>query len=171
MPQFQATATILTEEQVRTIITDLQNQMRTKYLTQQAEQGKKNKSEGEAFLAENKSKEGVITLASGLQYRILNAGNGQKPTADDTVICHYQGTLINGTEFDNSYKRNQPATFAVKGVIKGWTEALQLMPVGSKWQLFVPSNLAYGENGASNVIGPNATLIFELELLSIKGKP
>lgn len=129
-----------------------------------------NKQEGDTFLAANKSKDGVVTLASGLQYKILKQGDGPKPVADDTVICNYRGTLVNGTEFDSSYKRGQPLTFPVKGVIKGWTEALQLMPVGSKWQLFIPSDLAYGPRGASAPIGPNATLIFEVELISIQSK-
>ncbi|PYY03418.1 MAG: hypothetical protein DMG64_08020 [Acidobacteria bacterium] len=123
-----------------------------------------------AFLAANKSKEGVVTLPSGLQYKVLKEGTGPKPSATDSVACNYRGTLINGTEFDSSYKRGQPATFAVNGVIKGWTEALQLMPVGSKWQLFIPADLAYGERGAGADIGPNSTLIFEVELLSIQAK-
>jgi FKBP-type peptidyl-prolyl cis-trans isomerase FklB len=129
-----------------------------------------NKTKGEAFLAENKKKEGVVTLPSGLQYKILKAGEGPKPTAEDSVKCNYRGTLIDGKEFDSSYKRNEPATFPVKGVIKGWTEALQLMPVGSKWQLFIPPDLAYGERGAGELIQPEATLIFEVELLSIENK-
>lgn len=112
----------------------------------------------------------MVTLPSGLQYKVLKEGTGPKPSASDSVVCNYQGTLINGTEFDSSYKRGQPATFPVSGVIKGWTEALQLMPVGSKWQLFIPPNLAYGERGAGADIGPNATLIFEVELMSIQGK-
>jgi FKBP-type peptidyl-prolyl cis-trans isomerase FklB len=111
-----------------------------------------------------------VTLPSGLQYKILKAGDGPKPASTDSVVCNYRGTLINGTEFDSSYKRGQPTTFPVSGVIKGWTEALQLMPVGSKWQLFVPADLAYGDRGAGNDIGPNATLIFEVELLSIKDR-
>lgn len=121
-------------------------------------------------MATNKTKEGVVALPSGLQYKILTAGTGAKPTATDSVVCNYKGTLLNGTEFDSSYKRGQPATFPVTGVIKGWTEALQLMPVGSKWELFVPSDLAYGARGAGNGsgIGPNSTLIFEVELISIK---
>lgn len=126
------------------------------------------RKEGDDFLAANKGKEGVVVLPSGLQYKILRAGTGPKPTASDTVVCNYSGTLINGTEFDSSYKRGQPAKFAVTGVIKGWTEALQLMPVGSKWQLFIPSDLAYGESGNQG-IAPNSTLIFEIELLSIEG--
>jgi FKBP-type peptidyl-prolyl cis-trans isomerase FklB len=125
------------------------------------------KKEGDDFLAANKVKEGVVTLPSGLQYKILTAGTGPKPTASDTVSCNYRGSLLNGTEFDSSYKRNQPLKISVSGVIKGWTEALQLMPVGSKWQLFIPSNLAYGESGNQG-IPPNSTLIFEVELISIE---
>jgi FKBP-type peptidyl-prolyl cis-trans isomerase FklB len=129
-----------------------------------------NKKAGDAFLAANKTKEGVVTLPSGLQYKILKEGTGPKPTPADSVVCNYRGTLIDGKEFDSSYKRGQPATFPVGQVIKGWTEALQLMPVGSKWQLFVPADLAYGDRGAGPDIGPGATLIFEVELISIKGK-
>ena len=128
----------------------------------------KNLSEGAAFLAGNKTKPGVITLESGLQYKVLEKGTGAIPKATDTVSTHYRGTLINGTEFDSSYSRGQPASFPVSRVIKGWTEALQLMPVGSKWQLFVPSDLAYQEQGFPPKIGPNATLIFEIQLVSIK---
>ena len=131
--------------------------------------GEANKKQGDAFMAANKTKEGVVTLPDGLQYKILTAGTGPKPLATDTVICNYKGTLIDGSEFDSSYKRGQPATFPVGGVIKGWTEALQLMPVGSKWQLFIPSDLAYGDRG-QGPIGPNATLIFEVELVSIQPK-
>jgi FKBP-type peptidyl-prolyl cis-trans isomerase FklB len=130
----------------------------------------KNKAEGQAYLAKNKTQPGVVTLPSGLQYKVLKAGQGKKPTAGDTVVCNYRGTFLNGTEFDSSYKRNQPASFPVGGVIKGWTEALQLMPVGSKWQLFIPPELAYGERGMPGAIPPNSTLIFEVELLSIQGK-
>ena len=129
-----------------------------------------NKKQGEAFLADNSKKDGVVTLPSGLQYKIIHPGTGAKPTTSDAVVCNYRGTLIDGTEFDSSYKRNEPATFPVSGVIAGWTEALQLMPVGSKWQLYIPSNLAYGTRGAGGVIGPNAALIFDIELLSIQGK-
>jgi len=128
----------------------------------------RNLQDGESFLGRNKTEEGVVTLPSGLQYRVLRTGDGRKPGLDDKVVCHYRGTFIDGTEFDSSYKRNQPVTFPVKVVIKGWTEALQLMPVGSKWQLFVPASLAYGERGAGAIIGPNATLIFEVELLSVQ---
>jgi len=127
-----------------------------------------NKKEGDAFLTENKTKAGVVTLPSGLQYKILSEGTGPKPAATDSVICNYKGTLLDGTEFDSSAKHGGPATFPVSGVIKGWTEALQLMPVGSKWQLFVPSDLAYGQRGAGGGIAPNSTLIFEVELVSIK---
>jgi FKBP-type peptidyl-prolyl cis-trans isomerase len=152
--------TLLTDQEAQAVVDEVRNNLIKK---QQAASRK----EGDDFLAANKSKEGVVTLPSGLQYKILKAGTGPKPTASDSVRCDYRGTLINGTEFDSSYKRGQPATFAVTGVIKGWTEALQLMPVGSKWQLFVPSDLAYGERGNQG-IAPNSTLIFEVELLSIE---
>ena len=122
---------------------------------------------GAAFMKENGARKGVVTTESGLQYEIVTAGDGAKPTADDTVEVHYRGTLIDGTEFDSSYKRNTPASFPVGGVIVGWQEALQLMPVGSKWKVFIPSNLGYGERGAGGSIGPNAALIFEVELLKI----
>ena len=127
-----------------------------------------NKQEGELFLAENKKKESVVALPSGLQYEVLTEGDGAIPIATDTVKCHYHGTLMDGTIFDSSVERGQPATFGVTQVIKGWVEALQLMSVGSKWKLYVPSNLAYGEQGAGNDIEPNATLIFEVELLGIE---
>ena len=130
----------------------------------QQAKGKEAKAEGEKFLAENKKKEGVVALPSGLQYKILTAGNGPKPKASDTVKCHYEGRLINGTVFDSSIRRNEPAEFPVSG---GWVEALQLMPVGSKWQLYIPSELAYGTHGAGQSIGPNQTLIFDVELLAI----
>ena len=161
---------LLSDEEARTLITDMQNDLRKKAEDARLQAGETNKKAGEAFLAENKKASGVVALPSGLQYRVLKAGEGKKPTLDDTVVCQYRGTLIHGKEFDSSYKRNQPATFPVKGVIKGWTEALQLMPVGSKWQLFIPSDLAYGERGAGADIGPNSTLIFEVELVSIKDK-
>jgi FKBP-type peptidyl-prolyl cis-trans isomerase FklB len=136
----------------------------------QREVMEKQKKRGEAFLAENKNKEGVKTLPSGLQYKVIKAGTGKIPKLNDTVATHYRGILIDGTEFDSSYKRGQPATFLVSGVIPGWIEALQLMEEGAKWQLFIPSNLAYGERGAGGIIGPNATLIFEMELISIQEK-
>jgi FKBP-type peptidyl-prolyl cis-trans isomerase FklB len=159
---------LLTDEEVKTVMTTFQQEMQTKMAAQTKEVGDKNLKVGEAFLAENKKKDGVITLPSGLQYKVITAGNGKKPKETDTVTTQYRGTLIDGTEFDSSYKRGQPASFPVKGVIAGWTEALQLMPSGSKWQLFVPQNLAYGPRGAGQMIGPNAALIFEVELISIQ---
>ncbi|HUK55361.1 MAG TPA: FKBP-type peptidyl-prolyl cis-trans isomerase [Nitrospiria bacterium] len=161
---------LLTEEEVRAVMSAFEQEMQAKTIAHNKELGDKNMKEGEAFLAENKNKEGVVTLPSGLQYKVITTGKGKKPKATDTVTTQYRGTLIDGTEFDSSYKRGQPATFPVTGVIAGWTEALQLMPVGSKWQLFVPANLAYGPRGAGQVIGPNAALIFEVELLSIQEK-
>jgi len=162
--------TLLSEEEERAVLTELQADMRKKQQEKMQQAGEANKKDGEAFLAANKAKEGVVTLPSGLQYKVITTGTGPKPTASDSVVCNYRGTLIDGKEFDSSYKRGQPATFPVSGVIKGWTEALQLMPVGSKWQLFVPSELGYGERGTGADIGPNATLIFEVELLSIQAK-
>jgi FKBP-type peptidyl-prolyl cis-trans isomerase FklB len=162
--------TLLTEDEMAAALTVLQNQMTAKAAEEAKKMGEENKTQGEAFLAANKTKEGVVTLPSGLQYKIITAGTGPKPTTADTVICNYRGTLLDGKEFDSSYKRGQPATFPVARVIKGWTEALQLMPVGSKWQLFIPPDLAYAERGAGSDIGPNSTLIFEVELISIQGK-
>jgi FKBP-type peptidyl-prolyl cis-trans isomerase FklB len=162
--------TLLSEDEARTTLTELQGEMRKKQQEMMQQAADTNKKDGAAFLAANKAKDGVVTLPSGLQYKILTAGTGPKPTATDSVVCNYKGTLVDGKEFDSSYKRGQPATFPVSGVIKGWTEALQLMPVGSKWQLVVPSDLAYGERGQGPDIGPNATLIFEVELISIKSK-
>lgn len=133
----------------------------------QNQRGHAAKEAGDAFLKENKTKEGVITLNSGLQYKVISAGNGVTPKVGDTVRCHYEGRLINGAVFDSSYRRKEPAEFPVNGVIPGWVEALQLMPVGSKWQLFIPSELAYGAQGAGQAIGPNETLIFDIELLDI----
>lgn len=164
--------TLLTEQEERAVLTQFQGELRAKMEEKAKEAAETNKKEGDAFLAANKLKQGVVTLPSGLQYKILKEGTGPKPTAGDTVECNYRGTLINGTEFDSSYKRGQPAKFPVTGVIKGWTEALQLMPVGSKWQLFIPPDLAYGERGTpGGEIGPNSTLIFEVELLNIEPKP
>jgi FKBP-type peptidyl-prolyl cis-trans isomerase FklB len=160
----------LTEEQVRAALEDLATQANAKENAMNQVLGESNLKEGQQFLAANKTKDGVVELPSGLQYKIITAGTGPKPTADDTVVCDYSGTLISGQVFDSSYERGQPASFPVKGVIKGWTEALQLMPVGSKWQLFIPPDLAYGSRGAGQDIGPNATLIFEVELHSIQGK-
>lgn len=155
---------ILSDDEIREALSALQTQMMDKKKASL----EVNKKEGEAFLAANGSKEGVMTLPSGLQYKILKAGNGKKPKTSDTVSTHYRGTLINGTEFDSSYQRGEPVSFQVDMVIAGWTEALQLMPIGSKWQLFIPSNLAYGDRG-QEPIPPNSTLIFEVELLGIEG--
>ncbi len=159
--------TLLTDEEAQAVLTEAQKDLQKKQMEKMQQAGVQNKKEGEDFLAANKGKDGVVTLPDGLQYKILNAGTGKKPTLNDSVVCNYRGTLINGTEFDSTTKHGKPATFRVGGVIKGWTEALQLMPVGSKWQLFIPSDLAYGERGTGGDIGPNATLIFEIELLSI----
>jgi FKBP-type peptidyl-prolyl cis-trans isomerase len=160
---------LLTDDEMKAVLTQLQTEVRAGAEAKAHEAGIAPRKAGEAFLAENKTKEGVVTLPSGLQYKILTAGTGPKPTASDTVTCNYSGTLINGKEFDSSYKRGQPASFPVTGVIAGWTEALQLMPVGSKWQLFIPADLAYGDHGKGD-IGPGETLIFQVELLSI-GEP
>lgn len=150
----------MTDEQVRETLMAFQKEMQSKTLD-------KNKKEGEAFLAENKKKEGVVTTASGLQYKIETKGTGKIPGSNDTVVCHYRGTLITGDEFDSSYKRSEPSSFGVTGVIKGWTEALLMMPVGSKWKLSIPSDMAYGERGRPG-IPPNSTLLFDIELVSIK---
>jgi len=155
--------TLMTEQEMRSSIVSAQNQARAKALA-------KARKESDDFLAANQSKEGVITLPSGLQYKVETMGSGPKPGATDTVVCNYRGTLIDGTEFDSSYRTGKPATFPLNRVIKGWTEALQLMPVGSKWHLFVPADLAYGERGDPRAgIGPDSALIFEVELLSIQG--
>ena len=168
---------LLTDDEAKAVLTQLQTEVRTRQQEKmKVEQEKmkaaaeENKKEGAEFLAANKTKDGVVALASGLQYKILTEGTGPKPAATDTVSCNYRGTLVDGKEFDSSYKRGQPLSIQVNGVIKGWTEALQLMPVGSKWQLFIPSDLGYGDRGSGPVIGPSATLIFEVELLSIQAK-
>ena len=160
---------LLTDDQMKTVMTALQTQVRQKLEEKRLAQAETDQKDGAAFMAANATKEGVVTLPSGLQYKIMVAGTGPKPTATDSVVCNYRGTLLDNTEFDSSYKRGQPVTINVGGVIKGWTEALQLMPVGSKWQLFIPPNLAYGDRG-QGPIGPNSTLIFEVELLSIQPK-
>ncbi|WP_339740152.1 FKBP-type peptidyl-prolyl cis-trans isomerase [uncultured Sunxiuqinia sp.] len=134
---------------------------------QQSGQGKENLEQGLQFLAENREKKGIVETASGLQYQVLVEGDGEKPSPADEVKCHYHGTLIDGTVFDSSVQRGEPATFPVNGVIQGWVEALQMMTTGSKWRLFVPSDLAYGDRGAGGAIGPHATLIFDVELLEI----
>ena len=159
---------LMTEQEYIDTMTAFRNEMTQKQTAQMKEAGDRNKKEGEKYLADNKTKEGVITTASGLQYKEITKGTGASPKSTDTVSVHYKGTLIDGKEFDSSYKRGQPASFPVNGVIKGWTEALQLMKVGAKWQLVIPSDLAYGERGAGRDIGPHSTLIFDVELLSIK---
>ena len=161
----------LTEEQIKETMTTFSQELRTKQQAAMQEATQKNAAVGQKFLAENKTKPGVKTTASGLQYKVLKEGSGPSPKETDTVVTNYRGTLINGTEFDSSYKRNEPVTFPVNGVIKGWTEALQLMKKGAKYQLFVPADLAYGARGAGQDIGPNETLIFEVELLDIKPAP
>jgi FKBP-type peptidyl-prolyl cis-trans isomerase FklB len=158
---------LLTEQEVHEVLSSLQRGLAEK----QSEVGDKNKKAGDAFLAANKAKPGVKTLPSGLQYQVLTEGKGPKPKATDSVKANYKGTLIDGTVFDSSEQHGGPATFPLNGVIKGWTEALQLMPVGSKWRLFIPADLAYGESGAGNLIGPNSTLVFEVELLGIENAP
>lgn len=158
----------MTEEEIKTTMATFQKSMMEKQSAIAKEAGAKNAAAGEKFLAENKGKEGVKTTASGLQYKVVKEGDGPTPKETDTVETHYRGTLLDGTEFDSSYSRNAPATFPVNRVIKGWTEALQMMKVGSKYQLFIPPDLAYGERGAGQEIGPSSTLIFEVELLGIK---
>jgi FKBP-type peptidyl-prolyl cis-trans isomerase len=158
---------LLTEDEERAALMQLQTQVRDQQQAKAHEAGAAARKAGEEFLAANKGKEGVVTLPSGLQYKILTAGTGPKPAATDTVSCNYRGTLLNGKVFDSSYDRGKPESFPVGGVIKGWTEALQLMPVGSKWQLFIPADMAYGDRGAGGDIGPGEALVFEVELLSI----
>lgn len=158
---------LITLEQARMHLSQLQRQVMAHQAEENAKAAAANKAQGDAFLKENAGKPGVVVLPSGLQYQVVTMGKGPIPKTDDVVVCNYRGTLIDGTEFDSSYARNLPASFPVGGVIKGWTEALQKMPVGSKWRLFIPANLAYGERGAGEKVGPNATLIFDVELLSI----
>lgn len=160
---------LLTEQEIRTIIMGMQQGLQAKQQEKMKAQAEKNKKEGDQFLAENKKKKDIKALPSGLQYKVVTEGKGNSPKDTDTVTVHYSGTLIDGTEFDSSVKRGQPATFPVKGVIKGWTEALQLMKEGAKWQLFIPADLAYGESGRPG-IPPNSVLIFEVELISIGAK-
>jgi len=159
----------LTDDQAKAVLTEVQTEVAKKHQELEKQLADKNKAAGSAYQAANKAKEGVVTLPDGLQYKVLTPGTGPKPTAADTIVANYKGTFVDGKEFDNSYKRNEPITIPVTGVIKGWTEALQLMPVGSKWQVVIPSELAYGER-ARPEIGPNQTLVFEMELLSIKPK-
>jgi FKBP-type peptidyl-prolyl cis-trans isomerase FklB len=165
---FNGAKTMLTDDEMHAVLVNAQEEYKKKQAALREEKAQAALKEGEKFLAENKNEEGVVTLPSGLQYKILKEGKGDKPELNDKVVCNYRGTLIDGTEFDSSAKHNGPATFPVKGVIKGWTEALLMMPAGSKWQLFVPPHLAYGQNGAGQMVPPNATLIFEVELLSVK---
>ncbi|MGI1679582.1 MAG: FKBP-type peptidyl-prolyl cis-trans isomerase [Cellvibrionaceae bacterium] len=167
----------LTEEDIQGIMQAFQQEQQSKMAAQQAERqkemeaaGEANKKAGEEFLTANASKEGVVSLESGLQYKEITAGTGPKPTAEDTVTVHYRGTLIDGTEFDSSYSRNEPATFPLQNVIPGWTEGLQYMSEGSKFEFYIPSDLAYGPGGSGPVIGPNSTLIFEVELIKAKAE-
>lgn len=160
----------ISREEFQNLMGNFQKKMQEKGAKMQEKAGAENLKIGEKFLEENKNKDGVVTTDSGLQYIVLDEGDGEIPMADDTVTVHYKGSLIDGTEFDNSFKRGEPTSFPVNGVIPGWTEALQLMKVNSKFRLFIPSGLAYGAKGAGNVIGPNSVLIFEVELLDIKKK-
>jgi len=159
---------LLGSEEIQKVMTQFQQDMMKVEQEKRMGQAQVNKAKGDAFLKENSQKPGITVTASGLQYRVISTGTGPLPKLTDTVKVHYRGTLLDGSEFDSSYKRNQPAVFPLNGVIKGWTEALQLMKVGSKWQIFLPAGLAYGEQGAGQVIGPNATLVFDVELLSIE---
>lgn len=159
---------LMTEKEVTDTLMTLQKDIIAKQAEERRKAAEKNKLEGEKFLEENKKKEGVVTLPSGLQYKVIKNGTGKTPKLTDTVVVNYKGTLINGKEFDSSYKRGEPSQFPVNAVIPGWTEALQLMKEGAIWQIFIPSSLAYGERGAGNVIGPNEVLIFEVELISVK---
>jgi FKBP-type peptidyl-prolyl cis-trans isomerase FklB len=164
----QAAKPRYSEEQLRDALTALQHDMQSKRQQQQNVAGDKNQRDGQTFLAANKNKPGVKSTASGLQYQVIRSGAGAMPKATDTVRVHYEGTLLDGTVFDSSIKRKEPAEFPVNGVIPGWTEALQLMKVGDKWRLFIPSELAYGPRGAGGVIGPNSVLVFEVELLEVR---
>lgn len=167
---FSGAKPLLTDEQAQAALVAFSGAMKKKQEAQLAAIAAVNQKDGQVFLAANKSKPGIVTLPSGLEYKVITAGTGPKPTAEDTVLCNYRGTLINGTEFDNSAKHGGATEIPVGGVIKGWTEALQLMPVGSKWELYVPADLAYGPRQAGPDIGPNSTLIFEVEVVSIQPK-
>lgn len=158
---------LLNENQVQSVIMSYQEELTQKHLANVGKQAEANRQKEQQFLEENKNKPGVVTLASGLQYKVIKEGTGAKPVQGNQVTAHYRGTLIDGSEFDSSYKRGEPSTFRLNNVIAGWTEALQLMKVGSKWELYIPAHLAYGEQG-SGPIGPNQTLIFELELVGIQ---
>lgn len=159
---------LLTEDELRQAFTEFQKEMMKKQEEEWLKMGERNKIESEEFLKQNKTKEGVVTLASGLQYKVLKSGNGAIPKATDKVKVHYSGRLLNGTIFDSSYERGEPTVFEVSKLIKGWIEALQLMKTGDKWELYIPSDLAYGPNGAGQMIGPDQALIFEMELISIE---
>jgi FKBP-type peptidyl-prolyl cis-trans isomerase len=161
----------MSEADLNAVISGLQEEIRQKQMQMMEQAAVDNKKQGEAFLAENTKKDGVVTLPSGLQYKILTTGQGKKPAETDTVLCNYTGKFVDGTEFDSSTEAKKPVPIEIKGIIPGMKEALMLMPVGSKWQIVIPSNLAYGDHGAANVIGPNATLVFEIELVAIQGNP
>lgn len=165
---FTGTESKMTEEEIGTALQEFQTEMIAKFAEERQKKAAENKEAGEKFLAENKTKEGVKTTESGLQYIVEKEGEGESPAAEDIVEVHYRGTLLDGTEFDSSYKRNEPAKFPLNRVIKGWTEGVQLMKKGAKYKFFIPSELAYGEGGAGEHIGPNSTLIFEVELLSFE---
>lgn len=165
---FSGEPSIMSGEEMQSVMMEFQKFMQQKQMEQMQKEATLNLEEGTKFLTENKAAEGVETLASGLQYKVITEGNGAKPSETDTVEVHYEGRLINGVVFDSSYQRGETTSFPVNRVIKGWTEALQLMGTGSKWQIYIPSNLAYGEQGAPPAIGPNATLIFDVELVDIK---
>ena len=158
---------LMTDEEMRTVMMSLANRVKAAQMEKMKQQGAENIKAGEAFLAENSGKEGVTTLPSGLQYKVITAGAGKSPQKSDKVTVNYRGSLIDGTEFDSSYSRNKPATFGVGQVIPGWTEALQLMKEGDKWEIVIPSKLGYGERGAGAKIPPNSTLVFEVELISV----
>ncbi len=159
---------LMSDDELQTVIGALREEIKQKQMQADEAAAEENKKQGEAFLAENGKKTGVVTTASGLQYKVITAGTGKKPAETDTVLCNYKGTFLDGTEFDSSAEAGKPVPFDIKTVIPGFKEALQLMPVGSKWQIVVPASLAYGDRGAGNVIGPNATLIFDVELVGIQ---
>jgi len=163
-----ADTSLLTQEEIKSVMMNFQNSLREKQQAKSKIDAEKNKKEAEVFFKENKTKDGVKTLESGLQYKVLKSGNGKSPKLSSSVEAHYAGRLLDGTEFDSSYKRGSPFTTKVTGVIKGWTEILQLMKEGDKWEVYIPSDLAYGERGSPPVIGPNAALIFTMELISVK---
>ena len=168
LDSFEGKTPLLSEEQIKEIKTAFSKKMMAEREANRKELAEKNKTQGEKFLAENAKKDGVRATQSGLQYQVISEGSGNKPTLADRVTVNYKGTLLDGTEFDSSYKRGKPASFSLRGVIKGWTEGLQLMSVGSKYRFFIPPELAYGEVGAGKAIGPNQTLIFDVELISIE---